>query len=301
MDFSERELRAFFAVAKAGTLGRAAGLANLAQPSLSRLVQRMETRMGQPLFERTTRGMVPTAAGELLLHHSRHLLADFDQIRLELDALRGLRRGVARVGAVASVMRTLVAQTAADMLAVFPELKIEVREGVNSELRDALERREIDLLIAWGEIDDEAMVCLGRCDYIDSFAVFCAASHPISNAPGLEELFAEKWVMPGYGMSPRVLFEGLAKQMGQAAEVCVEAGSVETMVAIAAASRLLCWLPVPLMADHVRLGGLRQLTVPALQTGRTFSVYCRRSGLIPEAARAFLRFLPLASKATQSG
>ncbi|NKJ01599.1 hypothetical protein FHW92_003698 [Novosphingobium sp. SG707] len=50
MTFSEREMQCFVAVAETGSLGRAAAHVHLAQPSLSRLVQRMEAQSGQPLF-----------------------------------------------------------------------------------------------------------------------------------------------------------------------------------------------------------------------------------------------------------
>jgi hypothetical protein len=61
MDFDERQLRAFLAIADTGSLGRAARVVNLTQPSLSRLVQTMEARLGHRLFERGGKGMALTA------------------------------------------------------------------------------------------------------------------------------------------------------------------------------------------------------------------------------------------------
>lgn len=301
MTFSERELQCFVAVAQTGSLGRAAAQVHLAQPSLSRLVQRMEAQSGQPLFDRTTRGMVLTDAGEVLFRHAGHLLADMDDLRDELAAFRGLRRGTVRVGAVAAVMRGLVVKAAAHMLELSPALRIEAREDVNSALLQALEQREIDIALTAGEIRDEAVSCIGCCDYSDDFAVFCAHDHPIEHAPSLEDIFACQWVMPGAAFSPRARFEALARSLGHKVSVGMETHSVETMAAMCAASRLLSWLPVPLMAVNMEQDKVRRLDVPSLELRRHFWVYRRSRGLLSDATREFLRYLPLRERPIEHG
>ncbi|MET3471049.1 DNA-binding transcriptional LysR family regulator [Novosphingobium sp. 1529] len=295
MDFDERELKAFLAVAECGSLGRASRQANLTQPALSRLIHRMEERLQQPLFDRTTRGMVLTDPGVLLQRHARHLLADMHTLRDELAAFRGLRRGVVRIGATAAVMRTLVATHAGQMLADNPDLAFEAIEDVDSGLVRALEQRQIDLAITSGRVEQDAAdaQCLGRCDHADMFAVFCAADNPIADSPDLASVFAHGWVMPEAGLTPRIRFETLAAQLGHQARVVARTSSVETMIAIAGASQLLCWLPVPLLEPYVASGRLRQLSVPALETWRQFWVYRRRAGVLPDAAQRFLRYLPI--------
>ncbi|WP_420540996.1 LysR family transcriptional regulator [Novosphingobium humi] len=278
-----------------GSLGRAAAQVHLAQPSLSRLVQRMETQLGQPLFDRTTRGMVLTEVGQVLFRHARHLLADMDTLRDELSAFRGLRRGVVRVGAVAAVMRGLVVNAAARMLEHSPAVRIDAREDVNSVLLQALDQREIDLVVTAGEISDEAFHCIGCCEYSDSFAVFCAYDHPIASKPALEEIFARQWVMPGSAFSPRVRFEALARSLGHKVCVGMETNSVEAMATMCQASQLLSWLPVPLMMPRVEQGLVRRLDVPALELRRHFWVYRRSRSLLSDAAREFLRHLPIHS------
>jgi len=269
----------------------------LTQPSLSRLIHRMEDRLEQPLFERTTRGMVLTVPGELLLRHARHLLADMDSLRDELAAHRGVQRGVVRIGAVASVMRTVVAAAVGRMIEGRPTLRFEAREAVNSLLVQQLDLREIDLAVTADKIDDDAIRAIGRCGYTDSFAVFGASDHPLlRGAPTLRELFAEGWVMPGIGYTPRIRFEALVRQLGYHVCVSVETDTVETMIAISAASQLLCWLPLPIAAPAVAQGLIRRLPTPSLEIDRQFWVYCRRNGILPDAAREFVRHLPLVAE-----
>ena len=294
MDFDERQLRAFVAVAETGSLGRAAGLVHLTQPSLSRMIQAMEQRLGHRLFDRQSKGMVLTAAGEILLPHARLLAFEMQAARDQLDALRGLRRGVVRVGAVAAVMRTFVTKAVGTLLDVHPELAVEMMEGTDGDLLGALLDRKLDLVVTASPLDHDGVEALGTCAYTDQFGVFCAAAHPIEDRPAMAELAGAGWVMPGPAATPRIQFMTRFREAGlPAPHVPVETTSVETMIAVAAASRLLCWLPGPLVAPHLANGTMRQLAVPALEPERQVLLYRRRSGLLPEAARQFAAYLPL--------
>ncbi len=294
MDFDERQLRAFLAIAETGSLGRAARIANLTQPTLSRLVRSMEDRLGHALFERGGKGMAVTAAGELLVVHARHIVSEMQNTRDELAALSGLRRGVVRIGAVAAVMRTLVAETVGKLLASTPDLGVELVEAVDGELLDALVTRRVDLVVAASPLDHHEVLQIGHGAYRDSFAVFGAADHPLPLSAALRDVLTQDWVMPGAAFTPRQTFERLVMAQGLSLpRVAVEAASVEAMIAVSARSRLLCWLPEPLLAPHVASGTMRKFDVPALATERGFLLHRRRSGLLPDAARRFVELFPL--------
>lgn len=294
MDFDERQLRAFLAIAETGSLGRAARVANLTQPSLSRLVKGMEERLAHPLFDRGGKGMALTAAGELLATHARHIVSEMQATRDELDALRGLKRGVVRIGAVAAVMRTLVAQTVCTLLAQAPGLQVELVEAVDDELLDALVTRRVDLVVAASALDHAEVMQIGPGAYRDRFAVFAASGHPLPAAPGLNGVLDHGWVMPSRSFTPRTTFERIVRAHGHTSpRVAVETASVETMIAVAASGNLLCWLPEPLLAAHVASGTMRQIDVPELAMERGFLLHRRRAGVLPEAARRFADLFPL--------
>jgi DNA-binding transcriptional LysR family regulator len=78
--FELRTLRYFVAVASDLHFGRAAARLHIAQPSLSVQIQKLERSLGVPLFERTSRRVVLTGAGEVLLAEARALLEEADRI-----------------------------------------------------------------------------------------------------------------------------------------------------------------------------------------------------------------------------
>ncbi|MFD3415587.1 LysR family transcriptional regulator [Streptomyces cyaneofuscatus] len=71
MDLELRHLRILPAIAEAGSLTRAAAALMLSQPAMTTQLRRIEASFGQPLFERSARGLVPTRAGERVISHTR--------------------------------------------------------------------------------------------------------------------------------------------------------------------------------------------------------------------------------------
>src|SRR6188474_3522498 len=79
-----RHLRLIDAIAEHGSMTLAAGALNLTQPALSHQLRELETRLRTPLFVRTTRRMVPTAAGDQLLGLARTVLSQVNSFERQV-------------------------------------------------------------------------------------------------------------------------------------------------------------------------------------------------------------------------
>lgn len=296
MAFDRRKLRAFLAVVDGGSLGRAASLANLSQPALSRLIRELEARFDQPLFERHTKGMALTAAGEALVPHARLLLFEMEQAQEMLASMKGLKRGTVRVGAVATIARSVLPPAVGALLEKAPGLRIDLLEAPDSRLVEALVDREIDFMIAAEIPANDEVETVAECRFDDVYSVFCAASHPLApqGTVGIDALQAERWVMPKAGATPRALFEACFAEAGHRLPViAVETGSIGAMIAFVANTRLLGWLPRPLLSGEQAGGAICLLHVDGLMIHRRFYVYRRRNGLLSQAAQQLLAELPL--------
>ncbi len=81
------------AVAKAGSIRKAADTLSITSTALNRRILAMEEDLGEPIFERMPRGVRLSAAGEILIHHIRSQLTDMDRVQSQIADLAGQRRG----------------------------------------------------------------------------------------------------------------------------------------------------------------------------------------------------------------
>lgn len=86
-------LRLIEAVARAGSIRKAADDTNLTASALVRRINRFEQEFGSEMFERLPSGVRLNPAGELVLHHYRAILSDLARVRSQVADLRGERRG----------------------------------------------------------------------------------------------------------------------------------------------------------------------------------------------------------------
>jgi DNA-binding transcriptional LysR family regulator len=98
------ELREFLAVVRTGSIRKASELLGVAPSSVSRKVAVFEHLFGTALFERTAEGAVLTPSGSLVADYARTVLADYENLRADLNDLRGTKRRVIRITTVESVV-----------------------------------------------------------------------------------------------------------------------------------------------------------------------------------------------------
>src|SRR2546430_17464576 len=93
-----QQLRYAVALADAQSFTRAASKEYVVQSALSQQLRKLEDELGVALFERTTRTVTPTAAGETLLPLMRRVLLAVEQIKFDAQAISGVIAGRLTVG-----------------------------------------------------------------------------------------------------------------------------------------------------------------------------------------------------------
>jgi DNA-binding transcriptional LysR family regulator len=140
-------LRYASAVSTTASFSAAARACGVSQPALSNSIAKLEERLGARLFERSTRGVKPTAFGAQLLPMIDRALADVDAIatearRLNEDAQYGLRLGVSPL-----IDPRLVARAFAAVREFPLSRDLVLREANMQELRDELVAGELDVIV----------------------------------------------------------------------------------------------------------------------------------------------------------
>jgi DNA-binding transcriptional LysR family regulator len=138
-------LRSFIAVAEARGFTRAAEKLNSTQSTISAQIRRLEEQAGRPLFERSTRSVALTPAGETLLGYARAIL------NLNEDALARLSgsgyAGRLRIGVSEDLAGGWLPGILHRFAAQHPALRLELEIGIGSRLFRMLEDERLDLVV----------------------------------------------------------------------------------------------------------------------------------------------------------
>ena len=141
------QLRYFVAVARTGTFSRAASECRVAQPSLSQQIQKLESDVGEPLFERTRRGAILTPAGALFLPHVLSILEAAEHGRQEIRDMSGQVRGKILLGA----LPTIAPYFLPDIIRLFREkhrgVELILHEEATQQLLRGIDENELDLAL----------------------------------------------------------------------------------------------------------------------------------------------------------
>ena len=97
MNIEVRHLRIVDAIAREGTVTRAAERLFVTQPAVSRALKELETRVGTPLFRRESRRMQLTLEGERLRATAKMVLEEIDRVEHDLDLFKNGVRGIVRL------------------------------------------------------------------------------------------------------------------------------------------------------------------------------------------------------------
>lgn len=182
INWSIRELEVFVALAETLNYRRTAERVHLSQPAVSGLITRLEHGLGARLFERSTRAVRLTDAGDALLVHARLLRSQAEAAAAAVRDIVELREGHVRVAALPSLAATVVPPVFARFAQAHP--------GVRLDLLDTLSVASFELVRA-GRVDfalTAANPAYADLEYTplasDPFVLLLPAAHALAQGDG---------------------------------------------------------------------------------------------------------------------
>lgn len=143
-----RQLAYFVKVVEVGNITRAAEQLNLAQTALGIQIRNLEDSLQIQLLDRHSRGVSATPAGMLLYQRAIEILQRIEETRRDLIALGGEKVRI-RFGATPSILKLIGTELLVAANAQLPNIALEVVEELSFVLTDALERGELDYVLAY--------------------------------------------------------------------------------------------------------------------------------------------------------
>ncbi|MCP4768152.1 MAG: LysR family transcriptional regulator [Gammaproteobacteria bacterium] len=144
-DFTMHQFRLFLKVADSGSFSRAAIFFGLPQPSVSRIIARIEAIAGTRLFERSSRGVSLTMAGEVFREHAHKALHHHDLAYAQVRGSNLSLRGEARIATPESVANVLFFPLIRRFQNLHPQAKIRVITSANISIPSLLDNDVVDL------------------------------------------------------------------------------------------------------------------------------------------------------------
>jgi DNA-binding transcriptional LysR family regulator len=143
-----RQLEYVVAIADTKSFTKAAERCHTAQSALSHQIARLEGQLGAKIFERTSRSVALTEAGQVLLPYARRILSDVADAHCELMELDGTVSGRLRLGMTQTAVRAL------DLVSILgqysreqPEIELSLMSGPTAELFGLIVRGQLDLAV----------------------------------------------------------------------------------------------------------------------------------------------------------
>ena len=283
MKINFKLLGTFLAVAENASFRKAADQTHLSLPAVSMQIKQWEEQLGVALFQRTTRKVDLTQAGEQLMISARKAMAEIDAGLVQIQHAVNVQQGHLSFGCVPTVAGSRLPQILLKFSKKYPGISVRVRELAHIELLEAVRRRDVDFGI--GPIPEKK----GELDFspifVDEyFALLPKAFHDAGRAGiSLRELAK----MPMLTLSNSSLFRNHLDSVLKANDVETEPNyeftHVSTLIAMAEAGLGVAILPRIAIPRKTLLKAVR-ITGPAIS--RTIAVITIRGhSLSPAAAR----------------
>ncbi|HEX6633841.1 MAG TPA: LysR family transcriptional regulator [Usitatibacter sp.] len=158
---SPSDMTAFVRAVELGGFSTAARDLGLTPSAVSKLVTRLEDRLGVRLLNRTTRRLALTPEGEAYFHRSQRILSDIAEAENEVASFRAKPRGLLRVNVGTAFGMHQLAPALPDFLARNPEVQVELT--VTDRVVDLIEEGA-DIAIRLGTLGDSSLVARKVCD-----------------------------------------------------------------------------------------------------------------------------------------
>lgn len=142
-------LRYVDAVARAGSIRRAAEALSITSTALNRRILALEEELGVPIFERLPRGVRLSTAGEILIQHVRIQLSDMERVRSQIADLSGVRRGHISIACSQSVMPVFLPEQIALYRRQHPAVTFQVLRRDREAAEEALADHTADLALVF--------------------------------------------------------------------------------------------------------------------------------------------------------
>jgi len=287
-----RQLRAFVAIAEAGTFTAGAKRVHVTQAAISMQIRQLENELGARLFVRAPRKVVLTEAGEHLLHRARHILREHDAAQDEIAELAGAERGRLRIGsASAMVLTDPLPKILKELRRQHPKAEVSVSSGTSEALVGQILAGELDL--AFVSLPVEARGIQTERLNQDQLVAIASSRHRLAKqrAVSAYTLAGEKLILGERGGNTRRLIDQFFAQAGVALSVSMELSRQQAIKRMVEEDMGVGIVPLQSVIEEVEKGRLVRWWIEGAQINWELGVARLSGGYESPIMHAFLNLV----------
>ena len=288
-----RQVALILAIGEHGTLRKASSELGMTQPAATKMIQELESALGQRLFERVGRGQKLTLAGSSVLHYFRGMRGAVESMTRELAELQLGSSGRVSVGSIMAPSPTLLTQAIIALKKAYPLLSVDVTLDTSDRLFELLRDGVLDVAI--GRVRDGHWA-----DYVftplenEELAVVVGVNHPLGQKKSVRfaSLLDYPWILQPTGSPMReVLEQEFRMQQAPTPKGLIETASILTTTNLIAETDMVGVVPQSIAKTYAQHGLLKILPCYIQHKMESFGSITLKDRPLSEAARFFLAAL----------
>ncbi len=285
-----KQLRAISQVYRTGQISAAADALNITQSAVSVLIRQAETAVGASLFDRTTRSVTPTTAGESVIGIVERILGDLGTVDETIRGLRDLERGLIRLTTTPATGLTLLPDTVRRFRDAFPAVSLILDDCAPDQFYSNIIEQRADFGI--GTEPEDRLTLDWQSLHLDPLCIICAVDHRFADreAVGWKELATEPLILSRRDYGVRGMVESTLAKLNIRPRVVAEVGFLGSAAWMSACGIGLAVLPSRL-ARAQPAPGIRSIPLCDPEIRRAAGLVKRRKHTLPHSAQRFVEML----------
>ena len=282
-----QQILTFVAVYQERSFTAAAERIHATQSGLSMQVKELEERIGVRLFDRSPKGVEPTAAGQRLYEHALKVLHDVESLREEMRLIRGEVTGSVSAGLMPTFTRAALAPAVTRFAADSPHVEIKIVEAYSAVLTEMVRREQLDFAIVPPTADADGLrsqhVARDRELLVTGPNTDRAHLEPVS----LADAGSLKLIVPGIGNARREKLDRYLASVGAEVESMIEMDAMMATLSLIEHSDWCAILPATLC--HPDLDGQRRKLHPLIspELNVNYTLITPATGVVSSPAEEF--------------
>ncbi len=285
MDINQLEV--FLAVAQEKSFSRAAESLHRTQPAVSQAIRRLETELGEALFDRSSKDGTLTAAGRVLLDFAQQMMNLRHHAHSAIRELRDLHRGKLSLGANEYTVMCLL-----PLIPIFrarhPQIKIEVKRSLASLIPGEILGRDVEIGVVSFKPNDQAIRSVPVA--MDELALVVAPDHPLAakKVVSVRELGAESFIAHNVPSPYREKVVKTFEKYRTPLNISMEMPTLEAIKRLVEKGLGVALIPRLAAQAEIDRQQLAGLAVKEMRLERRVHLIYRKGATLSHAAKAFL-------------